>query len=443
MLSGDSLGAHGQGPMTEVVVTLRAPSMSAFGRSLQSASHHIYMRQVDSAQTALATRITSALPDAQVRWRYHLVADGMAVYLPRSQAALLAKIPGVARVWPNVRFHALRDTAAAAASVAGPQQIGADKLWGPNFTTAGNGMKIGIIDDGLQASHPYFNPNGYQYPPGFPKGQTQYTTPKVIVQRTFAPLLPAWKYANDPFDPVNSFHATHVAGIAAGDYGEKALGNTISGVAPNAYLGNYKALTTPLSGGGLDGNAAEIAAAIEAAVSDGMNVINLSIGEPEVDPARDIVVQALDGAAAAGVVPVVAAGNDFTDFGYGSVSSPGNAPDAITVAAASSKDQIAYFSSAGPTPDLAADEARRDGARRERRLVSADLEHDLGVAERNEHGDAARRRSGRAPARAPPRLDGCRGQVGSRPDCGSGPQLERHRGADDARGRRNDRRPSC
>ncbi len=333
--------------MTEVVVSLRAPSLSAFGRSLQSASHHIYMRQVDSAQTELATRITTTLPDAQIRWRYHLVADGIAVYLPRSQAALLTKIPGVARVWPNVRFHALRDTAA---SVAGPQQIGADKLWGPNFATAGNGMKIAVIDDGLQASHPYFNPNGFQYPPGFPKGQTQYTTPKVIVQRTFAPALPAWKYANDPFDPVNSFHATHVAGIAAGDYGEKALGNTISGVAPNAYLGNYKALTTPLPGGGLDGNAAEIAAAIESAVSDGMNVINLSIGEPEVDPSRDIVVQALDGAAAAGVVPVVAAGNDFTDFGYGSVSSPGNTPDAITVAAASSTDQIAYFSSAGPTP---------------------------------------------------------------------------------------------
>jgi subtilisin family serine protease len=339
--------------MTEVVVTLRAPALSAFGRSLESSSHHIYMRQVDSAQTALATRITTMLPDAQVRWRYHLVTDGMAVYLPRSQAAMLARIPGVGRVWPNVRFHALRDTvafAAAAATVSGPQQIGADKLWGPNFSTAGNGMKIAIIDDGLQASHPYFNPNGFQYPPGFPKGQTQYTTPKVIVQRTFAPPSSTWKYADDPFDPVNSFHATHVAGIAAGDYGEKALGNTISGVAPNAYLGNYKALTTPTPLDGLDGNAAEIAAAIESAVSDGMNIINLSIGEPEVDPSRDIVVQALDGAAAAGVVPVVAAGNDFTDFGYGSVSSPGNTPDAITVAAADSKDQIAYFSSAGPTP---------------------------------------------------------------------------------------------
>ena len=211
-------------------------------------------------------------------------------------------------------------------------------------------MKIGIIDDGLQATHPYFDPSGFHVPARFPEGDTKYTTPKVIVQRTFTPPSPTWKYAKVPFDPDNSFHATHVAGIAAGDFGAKALGNTISGVAPNAYLGNYKALTIPTPLLGLDGNAAEIAAAIEAAVADGMNVINLSIGEPEIEPSRDIVVQALDGAAAAGVVPVVAAGNDFTEFGYGSVSSPGNAPDAITVAAATSTDAIAGFSSAGPTP---------------------------------------------------------------------------------------------
>jgi subtilisin family serine protease len=343
VLSGDGLGAPAREPLTEVVVTLRAPALSAFGRSLQSASHRTYLSRIDAAQNELARRITSALPQAEVRWRYRLVADGMAVALPQSQVEQLARIPGVARVWPNIRFHALRDTA-------GPQQIGADKLWGPTFATAGNGMKIGIIDDGLQATHPYFDPSGFSYPPGFPKGQTQYTTPKVIVQRTFAPPSPTWKYANVPFDPQNSFHATHVAGIAAGDFGAKALGDTISGVAPNAYLGNYKALTIPTPLVGLDGNAAEITAAIEAAVSDGMNVINLSLGEPEIDPSRDIVVQAIDGAAAAGVVPVIAAGNDFTDFGYGSVSSPGNAPDAITVAAVTSKNAIAGFSSAGPTP---------------------------------------------------------------------------------------------
>jgi subtilisin family serine protease len=342
-LSGDVLGAPRSDPPTEVVVTLQAPPLARFGRSLLSASHSAYLQRVDAAQNVVARRIRSSVPRAQVRWRYRLVADGLAVVVPRSQVGALARVPGVVQVWPNVRYHALRDAG-------GPEQIGADQLWGPTFETAGNQMKIGIIDDGLDATNPYFDPSGFQYPEGFPKGLAQFTTPKVIVQRTFTPASPTWKYAKTPFDPTESFHATHVAGIAAGVHGANANGTAISGVAPNAYLGNYKALTIPTPGFGLDGNSAEIAAAIEAAVADGMNVINLSLGEPEVEPSRDIVVHAIEGAAAAGVVPVVAAGNDFDDFGYGSVSSPGNAPDAITVAAVDAQGVIAGFSSAGPTP---------------------------------------------------------------------------------------------
>ncbi len=342
-LSGDVLGASRAVPTAEVVLTLKGAPLSGFGRSLQSASHAPYARQLAAAQGELARRVRLAVPSAQVRWHYRLIADGFAVVVPESQVAKLARVPGVDRVWPNIRYHVLRGTG-------GPEQIGADKLWGPSFDTAGNGMKIGIIDDGLDASNPYFDPSGFQYPPGFPKGQAQAATAKVIVQRTFAPPSSAYRYANTPFDPSASFHATHVAGIAAGDHGTDAKGTAISGVAPNAQLGNYKALTIPSPDFGLDGNSAEIAAAIEAAVSDGMNVINLSLGEPEIDPKRDLVVQAIDAAAAAGVVPVVAAGNDFNDFGYGSVSSPGSAPDAITVAAVDASAHIAGFSSAGPTP---------------------------------------------------------------------------------------------
>jgi subtilisin family serine protease len=328
-----------------VVVTLRAPAMARFGRSLDSASHATYLRQLEAAQNAAIRTVRSAVPDATVRWRYHSVLNGFAVVVPRSHLAALERVPGI-EVWPNVRYHSLATT-----DVPGWQAIGADKLWGSTFATAGNGMKIGIIDDGVDAAHPFFAPSGFTYPPGFPKGQTQYATPKVIVQRTFAPPTPAWKYANTPFDPQNSFHATHVAGIAAGDNGVQANATTrLSGVAPNAYIGNYKVLTIPTPGFGLDGNSAEIVAGIEAAVSDGMNVINLSLGEPEVEPSRDIVVQAIDAAAQAGVVPVIAAGNDFDSFGYGSISSPANAPAAITVAADSVANQIADFSSAGPTP---------------------------------------------------------------------------------------------
>ena len=147
-----------------------------------------------------------------------------------------------------------------------------------------------------------------------------------------------------------------MAGIAAGDNNTATrTGVRLSGIAPRAYLGNYKALGIP-SQFGANGNSPELAAAIEAAVRDGMDVINLSLGETEIDPRRDIVVNALNAAADAGVVAAVSAGNDFDQYGYGTITSPANAAKVISVAASSGGhgspdvDFIASFSSAGPTP---------------------------------------------------------------------------------------------
>jgi subtilisin family serine protease len=351
--------------LTEVVVTLPQPPLAEAirgDRALAAATmtHHrldlrtpaavSYLRTLATAQRTLRSRIATAIPGASVRWRYSVVADGLAVVLPRRDVARLAAIPG-ATVWPSVTYHSLANT--------GPQLIGAPGVWGSTLATAGQGLKIAVIDDGVDQSHPYFDPSGFAYPAGFPKGNTAYTTPKVIVARTFAPASETWKYANTPFDPANSDHATHVAGIAAGDYNTSAsLQGTryhVSGIAPMAYVGNYKVLTIPTNDFGLDGNSPEITAGIEAAVRDGMNIINLSLGEPEIQPARDLVVKAIESAAAAGVVPVIAAGNEFDGASAGSVGSPGSAPSAITVAASTEgdtvpPDEIASFSSGGPTP---------------------------------------------------------------------------------------------
>ena len=303
------------------------------------------------------------MPDARVNWHYDAVLDGVSVVVPASQLSRLSAMPG-ATVWPTVTYHSLGGPARTAAQTGPdnrpPQLLGATDVWGPSLTNAGQGLKIGIIDDGIDQKHPYFDPAGFSYPAGFPKGNTKYTTPKVIVARAFPSPSTHWKYADKPFDPTMSDHATHVAGIAAGDYDTSTDGypeeDQISGIAPMAYLGNYKALTVPTSGFGLDGNAPEIAKAIDQAVADGMNILNLSIGEPAVAPQRDIVVQALDNAAAAGVVPVVAAGNDFQVAGLGSIGSPANTPAAITVAASTggswdtAPNVMADFSSAGPAP---------------------------------------------------------------------------------------------
>ncbi len=49
----------------------------------------------------------------------------------------------------------------------------------------GTGMKIAVVDDGIDQTNPFFNPAGFSYPAGFPKGDPTYTTPKVIVARVF------------------------------------------------------------------------------------------------------------------------------------------------------------------------------------------------------------------------------------------------------------------
>jgi subtilisin family serine protease len=324
---------------TEVVVTLASPPL-AYAHGDDAAL------RLDTEQQRFVEALHVAIPAATTRWRYRVVANGFAVVAPASAIPTLRRLPGVKDVSESTSYQPLQDSSAG--------QIGAPTLWGSTLATAGQGMKIGIIDDGVDQTHRYFNPRGYTMPAGFPKGQRAYTTAKVIVARAFPPPGATWRNASKPFDPDQSEHATHVAGIAAGNYRTRADGGRrVSGVAPRAYIGNYKALTVPTASGlGLNGNAPEIVAAIEAAVRDAMDVINLSLGEPEIDPTRDVVARALDAAAAAGVVPVVAAGNSFDELGAGSVGSPGSSARAITVAAASltpDKRTIAYFSSAGPT----------------------------------------------------------------------------------------------
>jgi subtilisin family serine protease len=339
--AGARVRAAAAGDRTEVVVVLKKPALAvAMGRRARHSPGYLHALEAD--QAALEREIARRIPSARVRWRYRFVLDGLAVVVPPREIAALAALPGVAHVYRSVQYHASLDGSV--------PLIKAPQLWGPTRPTAGQGIKIGIIDDGVDQAHPFFSPAGFTMPAGFPKGNTAYTSAKVIVARAFPPPGATWKYAARPFDPSMSEHATHVAGIAAGDYNTtQRSGRPVSGVAPGAYIGNYKVLTTPTPEVGLNGNSPEIVKGIEAAVADGMNVINLSLGEAEIDLDRDIVVKAINAAADAGVVPAVAAGNDFSDFGYGSVSSPGDAPKAITAAAVTKDRVIADFSSAGPS----------------------------------------------------------------------------------------------
>jgi minor extracellular serine protease Vpr len=316
---------------------------------LQRMGPRLALAALAHEQRAALGRLRLAAPGLRVRGRLTTVIDGLEVTVPRGELARLSAVPGVARVWPAVTYRS--QATQLTGTVAGSQEpqtdrvptvVGAPALWSGldgGAAAAGDGIRIGVIDDGIDLTRPSFSGAGYHYPPGFPKGLVKSTNGKIIVARAFAPPGAPGRMRT-AFDPDGSEHGTHVAGIAAGLSGitGTSLGVTISGlsgVAPHAYIGSYRVLTTPTPSFGLDGNGPEIARAIDKAVADGMDVLNLSLGEPEVEASNDLVARAIHGAAKAGVVTVVAAGNSGDDLGGGSVSSPGSAPDAITVAATS------------------------------------------------------------------------------------------------------------
>jgi subtilisin family serine protease len=163
--------------------------------------------------------------------------------------------------------------------------------------------------------------------------------------------------SGDPFG-----HGTHVAGIIGGSAtaATYVTNQFAGGSAPNVSLVDVRVL-------GADGSGltSDVIAGINWVVAHKstyrIRVLNISLGHPVTEPAAsDPLVQAVEHAVAAGITTVVSAGNyGMTSSGVpelGGITSPGNAPDAITVGAIDtnytvdpSDDQIAPYSSRGPT----------------------------------------------------------------------------------------------
>src|ERR1019366_2004364 len=145
-------------------------------------------------------------------------------------------------------------------------------------------------------------------------------------------------YNNDGVN--NAFgHGTHVAGILAGD-GANSSGygytKTFQGIAPNANILSFRVL----DGVGV-GTDSTVIAGINAAVSMkaqyNIRVMNISLGRPVFESYKlDPLCQAVEAAWNAGIVVVVAAGNDGRNpltSGYSTITAPGNDPLVITVGA--------------------------------------------------------------------------------------------------------------
>ena len=354
--------AHKRG-LTRVIVRLAAPPLAVWNanRNLASATHvaHLnvhtaaaraYVASLERRQAAAVAQVRAAIPSATIQEHYTILLDGFAVQLPARSLAKLVRLSSVTKVYPSLAYYSTMDRGPSVIKATDFEAATGDK---------GEGIKIAVVDTGVDPTSPFLNPAGFSYPPGFPKGDTKLTTPKVIVAKVF-PGEPRDKNSTKAFDPTEP-HGTHVSGIAAGDEGTTAPAGpdhptvaNLSGVAPKAWIGNYRVFTvpTPL---GHEADTPEIVHAFEAAVADGMNVINFSGGGPQTDPANDAMYETVHNVTLAGVVPVIASGNDRDDFGLGSAGSPGAAPDAIAVAATSNAHVFAQaLAVVGGPPSLGA-----------------------------------------------------------------------------------------
>jgi len=296
-----------------------------------------YRAQLSAKRNEFKQWLRSNAGRARVTSEYDISLNAVAVQLNGTPLATIAAAPMTQKAEYNVLYHPNLSESY--------KIINASDAWtaAGGRANAGAGIKIGDIDTGIDNTHPFFDPTGFSYPPGFPKCDAadsashhadqdcSYVSEKVIVAKVFYNKA---KQQGLDAQAIQD-HGSHTAGIAAGVTGKTAVVNGVSiddmsGIAPGAWLGNYNVFP----GDVLDARSEDILNAVDAAIEDGMDVLNLSLGGA-FHGNNDLLANGLDNAVDAGLVVAVAAGNSGP--GAGTLESPGRARKVITVAASTNQ----------------------------------------------------------------------------------------------------------
>jgi subtilisin family serine protease len=300
-----------------------------------------YRAQLNAKRNEFKQWLQTNARSARVTSEYDISLNAVAVQLNGTPLETIAAAPMVERAEYNAVYYPNLSQSY--------QIINATDAWNAagGRSVAGAGIKIGDIDSGIDETHPFFDPTGFSYPPGFPKCDAadsnshrqdqdcKYVSPKVIVAKVF--FNKALQQGLDA--QAVEGHGTHTAGIAAGVTGKTAVVNGVSiddmsGIAPAAWLGNYNVFPDQVNESRHGARSEDILNAVDAALADGMDILNLSLGG-SYHGNNDLLANGLDNAVDAGVVVAVAAGNSGP--GAGTLESPGRARKVITVGASTNQ----------------------------------------------------------------------------------------------------------
>lgn len=262
--------------------------------------------------------------DAVVVGRYRVTGNGVALRLSAAEADLIADHAMVKSIARERMYRLHTD--------AGPDWIQAPLVW--DGGNRGEGVVVGILDGIVNWDHPAFaDIGGDGYDHDNPTGQLFGLCGQSGVTCNDK-LIGVYNFTSEEVvAPLTNSHGSHVASTAAGNVREATLNGqavTLSGVAPHANIISYKVC--------LDDNASDqggcptsaILAALDQAVLDGVDVINMSLGGGESNPWTDSFSQRVLAARQAGILSVTSAGNSGP--GAGSIGSPGADPWVLSVA---------------------------------------------------------------------------------------------------------------
>ena len=281
---------------------------------------------VTSQTDSFLAQAASLGTDLQVRQTYQSVWSGLSVSGTRADVERAAASSDVVAVFPVYQVEAptapLSGTQPQMAYAKG--MTGVEEAHDMGFT--GEGMRIGIIDTGVDIDHPDFGGSGT---PG--DGLTaEWKTDQVrfgwdLVGDDYNAAAPETDHPVGDVNPDDcQGHGSHVAGIAAGN-GDEAAGGVV-GVAPDALIGAYRVFGCAGST-----NTDIMLSAMELSYEDGMDVINMSIGSSWASWPQYPSAQASDSLVEAGVVVVASIGNEGASGTFSS-GAPGVSEKAIGVA---------------------------------------------------------------------------------------------------------------
>ncbi len=281
-----------------------------------------YRAQLSAERNDFKRWLQANAPKAKITGQFDISLNAVSVQLNGTSLDKLASAPMVQHVEYEGLYYPTDDDPDLSL-------ISAFDAWnvGGGPSNAGEGVKVAIVDTGIDITHPCFSDAGY--PAQTQLGDPNFTNNKVIAAKVFNNKTPSQHYTAEALQE----HGTHVAGTVACNYNTPAsvdgvsIPHGISGVAPRALLGNYNVFP------GNVGNARseDILNALEAAYADGFDVANMSLGGGA-SGIQDLLTIAVDNLDEANMVVAVAAGNSGP--GHYTVESPGSAQFALTAGAA-------------------------------------------------------------------------------------------------------------